>query len=119
MTLDYLEYFFFSLSFEIHSPSTSFILAWRVPWPGWPLAFQVFQFSGVASVLLSMSFCVTEKYRLIVKIDPHKDGCCLEHIFGIGRTRSLSRSSEGHSDSLYHIAVGSPGVCVDSDDPQS
>ena len=58
MTLDYLEYFFSS---ERHSPLTSFILAWRVPWPGWPLAFQVFQFLGDASMLLSKSFSVTEK----------------------------------------------------------
>ena len=28
-------------------------------------------------------------------------------------------SSEGRADSLYHPAVGSPGVCVDFDNPQS
>ena len=87
MTLGYLEYFFFFS--ERHSPLTSFILAWRVPWPGWPLAFQVFQFSGVASMLLSMSFCVTEKYSLTVKIDRHKDGCYLKTYFG-GRHDPLS-----------------------------
>ena len=57
-TVDDFEYFFFS--FETHSHLTSFILAWRVPWPGWPLAFQVFPFSRVTSMLLSMYFCVTE-----------------------------------------------------------
>ena len=59
----------------------SFLLAWRAPWPGWPLAFQVFQFSEVALVLLSVSFYVTEKYPLIVKIDQYENGCHLKTHF--------------------------------------
>ena len=43
-------------------------------------------------MLLSMSFFVTDKYPLIVKIDQRKDGCYLKHIFGIGRTHALSLS---------------------------
>ena len=46
----------------------------------------------MALMLLSMSFCVTEEYPLIVKIDPYKDGCYLKRIFVVGRTRSLSLS---------------------------
>ena len=41
-------------------------------------------------MLLSMSFCVSEKYPLIVKFDRHKDGCYLKRIFGVGRTHPLN-----------------------------
>ena len=40
-------------------------------------------------MFLSMSFCGTEEYPLIVKTDRHKDGCYLKQIFGVGRTHSL------------------------------
>ena len=38
---------------------------------------------------ISVSFYVIEKHPLLLKIDQHKDGCYLKHIFGVGRSLSL------------------------------
>ena len=48
------------------------------------------QFSGVESMLFFYVFLCHLKYAMVVKIDRHKDDYYLEHIFEVGRTRSLS-----------------------------
>ena len=76
--------YLFTIQLQIFSFCLEGAMAWLA------LASQIFQFSGVASMLLSMSFCVTEKYLLIVKTDQHKDGCYFQHIVLVGRTSRVS-----------------------------
>ena len=87
----FLSYLCLIRGYQFTIQLQAFLPAQRAPWPDWPLASQIFQFSGVAPV---NALYVTEKYPQLVllKIDQYKDGCYLKHICRVGTSLSLSLS---------------------------